>query len=272
MKKNYIFKRVDNIPFLCDSSSKDIINDFKTTLSIASLFIQEFLNTKRFSLKVINDEFIDNKRIVTFKASYNNKTLTLKLINNLLLIDIRNNRYIFKYDWDKNNYYAILIFYQEKYKNKTISQKIESHHITIEIRVNDKKYSFYIPYDINHYLDISYFNQINENTTILDLKRQYQTCFYPWQKDSDKSLESIVSISQVLEDGSELLLDKLVIVNGSINEYLLSSTKKGIQISISGTSTQNGKITINNYQGEEDINILEEIKDIYARSRKLPLN
>lgn len=272
MKKDYTFKRIDNIPFLYDSDIEDVIKNFKITLSIASLFIKDFLNTKSFFLKLIKEEFVDNNHITTFTATYNSNSLTLKLINNLILIDFKNKRYIFNYNWDKNNYYAVLIFYQEKFKNRLVSQKIESHNLIIEICINDKKYCLYLPYDTNYYLDANYFNQINENTTILDLKRIYQTYFYPGQKDYDKSLESIISISQIIEDGSEVLLDKLVIVKGFISEYLLSSMKNGIQISISGTTLQNGKITINNYHGEDDINILEEIKKIYVKSRKIHFN
>lgn len=271
MKKDYTFKNREEIPFLYDSSIEETIKNYKTTLLIASNLILQFLNAYQFSLKLITEEYTSNYRKIIFQADSNKKTIYLTIIDDIIMIKTDTETFCFRINWDKYQSYARLTSYTKKQNNNIITQKIDNHYLYIEILVNNKKYYMEIPYDIKYYLDTDYFNMIHANTSIIDLRRIYHERFFSGQTPYEKNLTTTLSISLTDFQGKEILLDKLVMVNGFVDSYLLSTLKNQTQIIIKGSFKEENEITIKNYQRIDEWNIDEEIRKLYDRSRKIYL-
>ena len=70
----------------------------------------------------------------------------------------------------------------------------------------------------------------------------------------------------------DILLDKLILREGMVEKYYLSSLKKQVQVSIEGAIHEENKIIIKNYDNPEEISLDEEIRNLYYQSRRLELN
>ena len=58
MKKEYIFKNIEDEPFIYDCKIKGIVDNYRNTLKLASYFIMAFLKTPRFVLELIKEEYV----------------------------------------------------------------------------------------------------------------------------------------------------------------------------------------------------------------------
>ena len=271
MNRDYTFKITNTISFIYDSRIENIISRYKMTLQAASNVILPLLNSKTFFLKLIREECLENTMKFVFEAASNNQSLTLTLVDDVFIINYKNETYSYRFDWDKNNFYLSLISFFQKLKDREIKEKIDSHYLYIDIIFANRKFRFEIPYDIKYYLDGVYFSSLKENASIIDLMRIYHDRFFTGQTAYEKGIESIVSIFMT-EDGKDILLDKLILREGMVEKYYLSSLKKQVQVSIEGSIHEENKITIKNYDNPEEISLDEEIRNLYYRSRRLELN
>ncbi len=267
-----MFKVKNNCPFWYDANCEDVVSDYKTTINIVSCLLERLFNWKNFYLEFMKEELLDDKRSLVFRCFFAGDSLIFKLFENLLIIYYKNEVYKFKCDWDHNYYYVLLTFYQKEIEGRIMTQQIQSHNLSLNITIGNMEYSFCLPYDIENYLNIDFFRLIKNNSSILDLKRIYQTCFFSKQSEYEKKLESIVAIFKIDSNGNKILLDKLVLIDGFVQTYLLSSIKNGIQFSLTGGLNQERKVIISNYCGQKNIDISSEIENIYTKSLKLNLN
>ena len=271
MNRDYTFKNTNSISFIYDSSIENIIRRYDITLQAASKVMLPLLNSTPFFLKLKSEEYLDNTIKFVFEVGSNNQILTLTILNTIFIINYKDETYTYSFDWDKNNLYLRLESFTKKLKDREICQRIDSHYLYIDIIFANKKFRFEIPYDINYYLDTNYFNSIKETTSITDLMKIYQERFLIGQTDYEKTLESTVSIFMI-EEGKDVLLDKLTFRGGLVEKYYISSLKNQVQISIKGSVNEQSEIIIRNYENPEDISLDEEIRNLYYQSRRLELN
>lgn len=271
MNRDYTFKNTDSISFMYDSSIENIVRRYSMTLQAASKVILPLLNSTSFFLKLKSAKYPDDPMKFVFEAGSSNQILTLTILNDKFIIDHQDETYVYSFDWDRNNLYLRLESFAKKLKEKEICQRIDAHHLYIDIIFANRKLRLEIPYDINYYLDTNYFSPLKETTSITDLMRIYRERFLVSQTDYEKKLESAVSIFMI-EEGKDVLLDKLTFKGGLVEKYYISSLKKRVQISIKGSVNEESEIIIRNYDDPENISLDEEIKNLYYQSRRLELN
>ena len=159
--------------------------------------------------------------------------------------------------------------YKIKEKDRTITQILDAHQIKIEIEIENRIYSFIIPYDIDYYLDPHCFNTINKNTTIIDLKRLYMRRFFENQNVYEKQCLTHISVKEITEENKIILVDELIIKEGFVERYTLSSISNNLIIRISGVPNGTNEIHILNYRTETNIDFSDEINKLYERSRRI---
>ena len=269
MKKDYVFKNTDNYPFIYDSKISNMIENYATTLQIASHFMMMLLHESRFVLELIKEEHTKTDLKLILKASTKEKSVFLTVVNDILQIQYENEEYTFVVNWDVYQSYATLRRYQIILPDKQIIEEIDAHHIKIEMTIKDKIFQLYIPYGIDHYLDSTYFNEIKESSSIMDLKRIYMERFFHGQTSFEMRIDTILSTKQKLATGEIILLDELSIKDGFVEKYILSSFKEGLLISVIGAPNINSEIRMVGYENTCTINLKEEIDNLYKRSRKV---
>lgn len=265
MRKDYAFKSQEFLPFIYSSEINEIIRNYQNMLKIASQFILPFLGSKNCYLELLSEKTDE----IEFKATANNKNLILVISNERLIIKNENQEYTFFTDWTDRQYFARLEKYKTKEKDRVITQILDAHQVKIEIRVENRIYSFIIPYDIDYYLDPHFFNTITKNTTIIDLKRLYMKRFFENQNVYEKQCLTHISVKEITEGNTPILVDELIIREGFVERYMLSSISDNLIIRISGVPNGTNEIQILNYRTETDIDFSSEIKKLYERSRRI---
>ena len=267
MKKDYIIKESQSIPYIYDEVDRDKIERNKYILGVASTFITQLLHAKQFYLSITKEEETRGYYSLVLRASSKEKSLTLTLVNNTFLIHREKEEFVFHVTWMSENTQVELVAYTLTTPERKIIQKIKYPLFCVEVQIGDKKYKLEIPYDTNFYFDPRLFYGITSKTTIMDLKRFYKEYFFPNQSDYEKRVLTTISIWQVEEE--EILLDKLNLIEGFVNDYYLSATKKGVLIGIEGTPGSPGEIKIKNYQMQEGIDITKTTEKLYKLSKKI---
>ena len=168
-----------------------------------------------------------------------------------------------------NDTYRLLPYLMEDDEfKKAVIEKINSHNLTIDIYFKDKKFHFFVPYDIDYYLNAYYFSIIRENTSIIEMKNLYLERFFHTQSEYEKKLETVLSIYEI-KNGEEVLLDELSLVNGFVTKYLLSTKKEDILLSIKGGIDSEEEITIRNLENVFDLQVSLELQELLQRSRTI---
>ena len=268
MKRDYVFENNNILPFIYDSKIEPIVKLNKSSLLIASQFILDLLKSKSFYLQLLEYENSKTSTRLTFLAKSNGKELKFSLESDFLTIDWQNESFVYKLDFFASKLYADLISYETRYKDKTVKQSIQMHVLILEVKIQDKKYLFNLPFDVSYFIDSSYFNLINQDTNILDLKRIYKDYFYLNQTEYEKSIASSVAIFKI-EKETEIPIDELFLIKGQIEKYLLSTELGNIKISITRTKEEDGKITISNYHGAKNIGLEAAIESLYQKTEDL---
>ena len=265
MRKDYTFKSQDFLPFIYNSEINEIIRNYQNMLKIASQFILSFLGSKNYYLELLSEKTGE----IEFRATANSKNLILIILNERLIIKNENQENTFFTDWTDRQYFARLEKYKIKEKDRTITQILDAHQIKIEIEIENRIYSFIIPYDIDYYLDPHCFNTINKNTTIIDLKRLYMRRFFENQNVYEKQCLTHISVKEITEENKIILVDELIIKEGFVERYTLSSISNNLIIRISGVPNGTNEIHILNYRTETNIDFSDEINKLYERSRRI---
>ena len=268
MKRDYTFKNSDFLPFIYDNSLEKAIIENKHTFKAIGHILQSFTHEKNFVLKSVPTTLKSDERILSFIALYKNKPIFLTLFSDDFVIEIDDEKYHFKLDWDINFLYARLVKYRKQIDKKAVIEKINSHNLTIDIYIKDKKFHFFVPYDIDYYLNAYYFSIIRENTSIIEMKNLYLERFFHTQSEYEKKLETVLSIYEI-KNGEEVLLDELSLVNGFVTKYLLSTKKEDILLSIKGGIDSEEEITIRNLENVFDLQVSLELQELLQRSRTI---
>ncbi len=266
MNKNYTFNNELQASFLYNSEDQELIRCYYHTLTIVSKFLHQLLPAANLFI-----ESTRQKENPEFRIKANNKWITLTIIKDNLILKIDNQEYVLNISWNKNQSYVEVLSYKEIDGSNAIKQSIASHHVIIEIKRGDTILELNIPYDINYFLDIHYFNYLNESTSIAELKKVYMERFFPGQTDFEHSMYTEIAIKKIV-GANIILLDELQIKEGYIEKYKLSSLKNGLLLRIEGNKKGENEIKIINYQSQEGIDLNKEVEALYTRSRKINFN
>lgn len=266
MKKDYRVKNKESHMVYQEKDRNVIANHFHT-LQIAEHFICSFLNAPKFYLKVVQEEYTYEDYKIVLEASTNKETLQLILTKDYFIIIKDNQKYVYQ---PLEKIEVILKECTISKNNRKLIEKIENHNFLLELWINGLIYSFHIPLEDSKYLPIEFFNCLNENSRIEDVKKLYMRYFYPKQTTYEKSIPTILEIKKETEQ-EPLLLEQLQIKEGFVEEYVLSVRKDDLIIYIKGTLNGEKKIEIINYHDTE-INLTEIANSLSNRSKKLNLS
>ena len=270
MKKDYTFKNRKTFPFIYNSKIEDIVTNYKDTLLTMSNMIINILGTDMFYLD--SNEENERENIYSLKATFMNKRVILDLGLNSVILKVDNQEYEFQIFLDQYKSYAILKRFTITQKDRQVTQKIDSHMLYIEISFENFTFNLEIPYTTEYYLDLNFLNSINENSTIVQLKKLYMAYFYPRQTEFERNLTT--SLSKKPTQGEKSVeLDHLSITNGFVTRYLLSTIANELILSIEGSPEKNARtIKISNYQLPNEVDITGEVEKLYKLSRMLNLD
>ena len=95
--------------------------------------------------------------------------------------------------------------------------------------------------------------------------------FYPKQTAYERSIPSSLEIKKKTDRGT-ILLERLLIKEGFVEEYILSIIQEELLIYIKGTLNSENKIEIKDYHEGTDINLNEAASTLFKRSKKLNLS
>ena len=269
MKKEYIFKNIEDEPFIYDCKIKGIVDNYRNTLKLASYFIMAFLKTPRFVLELIKEEYSQNNFKIVLKAIVKSKQAIIIITSESLKIQYEKEELTITSNWDHEFLYASLNQYQVILPDRKITEQILHHRLKIEIEIKDKIWSLDIPYETSNYLHPYYFASIKESTSIMDLKEFYKEHFFLKQTSFEKGLATTLRITKQLSDNQKIVLDEFSILDGFVDKYILSSFNEGLLIQAIGKPNDSNKITISGYQVPCHTNINEEIERLLIRSRKV---
>ena len=270
MKKDYRVKIKEKY-MNYNESDGEIISRHLHTLQIAEYFICSFLNAPKFYLKVEKEEYTYEDYKIVFEASAYKETLQLILTKDYFIIIKDNQKYVYQAIENSNELEVILEEYTVTQNNRKLIEKIKNHYFIIELWINDLIYSFNIPLENSKYLPIELFNLIKENSKIEEIKKIYMHYFYSKQTAYERSIPSSLEIKKKTDRGT-ILLERLLIKEGFVEEYILSIIQEELLIYIKGTLNSENKIEIKDYHEGTDINLNEAASTLFKRSRKLNLS
>ncbi len=271
MNKNYTFENKEDVPFIYDCRIERQVKNYKSSLLAASYFIMNILNTNQFYLKLVKEEYTKFDYCLNFMAQATKEEVSLVISEQKVIIKYNEKEIQFKVNWDEYHIYVEIIAYQETTNQSKISECLENHHLILEIENNKQKYCLEIPYDVNYFIDFQYF-KTQKIESIIDLKRVYFSRFFPNQTSYEKSISTHLTLWQKDTDSEFVLSDELIIIDGFINKYKISSLKNGILMSIEGKPNEIGEIKIMNYQMQDNVDLNGEILKLYKKSLKMNFN
>ena len=93
--------------------------------------------------------------------------------------------------------------------------------------------------------------------------------FFENQNVYEKQCLTHISVKEITEENKIILVDELIIKEGFVERYTLSSISNNLIIRISGVPNGTNEIHILNYRTETNIDFSDEINKLYERSRRI---
>lgn len=268
MNRSYVFPSViDNI-LLYDANLDMVRHYYKDSIGVLSHLIGYFFNGEKAFL-TLEDKTVYNDatcfKILASNLKQKQEKLEIMMTYDTIIIKYKDEVYTFNYTRSGKNYVAYLTKYDYYTKNKHILEEVKNHTVYLSVYIENKKYEFVIPYDIDAFLDVDVFRTINASSDIFTLRKMYYNRFLNGQTDYEKSISSYVRVF-LLNGEEEVLVDELEFRDGLVLNYSLSNVVGNTIMSIHGGKTKEKEFVIKNLSSEEiDLNKMARVLNIEAQ-------
>jgi len=270
MQKSFNFNNISNNVIIYSLEAQKVLYNYKNTFVGIIKIISILTNKNKFYVDLLQNK-TKTETVVELIIKSGSDLIKVAIFNDLFSIEYNDKYYEFKIDFDLKEYYIKLLKYTENKKDKIINQiYYDPYRIKLEIIFENKILYLDIPKETNYLITSDIINYLKKDSDILDLKRIYYKYFYPNQSTLEKSQEAIIEV--YIKNNKPVLLDRLIIKNGYINSYILSTEKNGTILSIEGKSSFEKEIKISNYISTKDLDLNKEVNNLLIRSRTINLD
>lgn len=266
METRYIYQKGNNnLKVSYSFEAREALQNFSYTFELACFLMQDIFNVHSIFVDLVN---LENSSPWGLELSIktNNGPLTL-ILNDRITIKSNKLEVTYKHQLCPTNIIAHIVSLTAFFGDLTISYEYNNRYLKVHITYPDEAYSLEVPNSLEHMINYNFFRAIKKGSTILDLKKFYERTLLPLQDEYDQKLATTLSTSKKVNN-ELLLMDKLSIKEGRIEDYLLSSIKDGVIISLEKNG-DNPEVKVRNFTLNSSVNLNEEAASLLIRKRTL---